>query len=228
MTTDDGNHRSGRWVQDTFAIASGGCQPYDRWVAPEPGQPGNVSEIVAQRVAGFARANFSVMDGSFGSSFKPFNSTTRPFDTWERRVLKQIELAEEFGLKIIPELGEYQYQRENQASLQRLETWVSTHAAAAARIFQSPSFWGFEVRDEPPATEFPSLRNLTAQVGKHFPGALRFINLLPNAASAAVQMKAANYTSYVDSFVDTLGDELDLISFDHYPFVGTQAIYRCL
>jgi hypothetical protein len=31
-------------------------------------------------------------------------------------------------------------------------------------------------------------------------------------------MKAENYTSYVDRFVDTLGAELDLISFDHYPF----------
>jgi hypothetical protein len=218
IKTDDGQRdRSSRWVQDTFAVASGGCQPDDRWVAPEPGQPGNVSAVVAQRVAEFAQANFSVMDGSFGSSFKAFNSSTRPFKTWEGRVLKQIELAEQFGLKVIPELGEYQYQRDNQASLRRLDSWVSTNAAAAARIFQSPSFWGFEIRDEPPATEFPALRNLTEQVGQRFPGALRFINLLPNAASAAVQMKAENYTSYVDAFVDTLGDELDLISFDHYP-----------
>ena len=167
LKTDDSGHRAKRWVQDTFAIASGGCQPYDRWVAPEPGQPGNVSTVVARRVAEFARANFSVMDGSFGSAFKPFNSSSRPFETWQGRVLQQIELAEEFGLKVIPELGEYQYQRDNQASFQWLQTWASTHAAAASRIFRSPSFWGFEIRDEPPATEFATLRNLSAQVGTY-------------------------------------------------------------
>ena len=158
------------------------------------------------------------MDGSFGSAFQAFNSSARPFETWQGRVLKQIQLAEEFGLKVIPELGRYQYQRDNVASLQWLETWVSSHATEAARIFQSPAFWGFEIRDEPSATDFPALRNLTAQVGRHFRGALRFVNLLPNYASAAAQMKAANYTDYVDRFVETLGDELDMVSFDHYPF----------
>eukprot|EP01043_Picozoa_sp_COSAG02_P066028 COSAG02_NODE_10143_length_2011_cov_14.027014_1_plen_519_part_00 len=221
LKTDDVRHRSrrgSRWVQDAFAIAAGGCQPYERWVAPEPGRPNNVSATVVQRVAEFARANFSVMDGSFGSSFKPFNSSTRPYNTWEGRVLKQIELAEEFGLKVIPELGDYQYQRDNQASLRRLDIWVSTHGTTAARIFQSPAFWGFKIRDEPPATEFPALRDLSAQIKDSFPGALRFINLLPNYASTSLQMKAVNYTSYVDSYVDTMGSELDLISFDHYPF----------
>ena len=68
----------------------------------------------------------AAMDGSFGSSFKPFNSTTRPFENWEGRVLKRIELAEEYGLKVIPELGRCQYQRDNRASLRWLETWVSS------------------------------------------------------------------------------------------------------
>jgi hypothetical protein len=199
---------SQRWVQDVFAIVSGGCSPWERWVAPAAGQdPSNMSAVVEARVAEFAHANFSVMLGTFGSTLAhPPGSPLGPFGDWGTRVLKQVELAEAHGIKIVPELPP------------NASTWSRTHSLAAARIINSSAFMGFDLRDEPSTTDFPELANLTAQIGHTFPAKLRFVNLMPNYAAASVQLKALNYTDYVDMYVERMTSGLDILCFDHYPY----------
>ena len=57
---------------------------------------------------------------------------------------------------------------------------------------ESPAFWGYQLKDEPDASEFPGLSaNVTDFAGAR-PGKLVFINLLPNYASS-VQLGTDTY-----------------------------------
>jgi alpha-galactosidase len=77
-----------------------------------------------------------------------------------------------------------------------------------------PHAWGWQMKDEPSADEFPALRVWADSVSERSPGTLRFINLLPNYASAGA-LGAATYDAYVDAFVAVVAP--DILCFDHYP-----------
>ena len=56
--------------------------------------------------------------------------------------------------------------------------------------------WGWQLKDEPAARDFPSLRNWTSQiVADGHKGKLRYINLLPFCGPA--QLNATSYEAYV-------------------------------
>ena len=80
--------------------------------------------------------------------------------------------------------------------------------------------FGYQMVDEPQRSDFPALAAWAASVAVRAPGALRFINLLPNYFLPAPSSPA--YDDYVAAFVTTV--KPDILCFDHYPefFVGSE------
>ncbi len=78
----------------------------------------------------------------------------------------------------------------------------------------APALWGYQLKDEPNAAEFPMLANLTSSIALTQPGKLRFINLLPNCDPATC-LNASSYPAYVSEFVSTV--QPDVLCMDAYP-----------
>lgn len=81
----------------------------------------------------------------------------------------------------------------------------------------SPALLGYQMADEPSVPAFPALAAWAASVSARSPGALRFINLLPNYASNGA-LGADSYADYLSQFIATV--KPDILSFDHYPVFG--------
>jgi hypothetical protein len=71
--------------------------------------------------------------------------------------------------------------------------------------------FGYQMQDEPQASEFNALATWSASIATRAPGALRFINLLPNYGFTSESM----YLDYVSSFITIV--KPDVLCFDHYP-----------
>ena len=82
----------------------------------------------------------------------------------------------------------------------------------------SPALRGFQMFDEPSAADFPALAAWAASVAARAPGALRFINLLPNYASAGA-LGTRDYGAYLAEYVAAVRP--DMLCFDHYPVFGS-------
>lgn len=77
-----------------------------------------------------------------------------------------------------------------------------------------PVCWGYGLRDEPNAKDFPGLRERVDQIRQAKPGKLAYINLFPNYASAE-QLGTPTYEEHVAQFMETVRP--DVLSMDHYP-----------
>ena len=111
----------------------------------------------------------------------------------------QLALCEQYGLKAI----------------------VTLPQVAAADLPDGPACWGYGLRDEPNASEFPQMRELVDQVRAARPGRLGYINLFPSYASPWRQLGAESYEDYVRRFVDEV--EVDVLCMDHYPIFKPDA-----
>jgi len=74
--------------------------------------------------------------------------------------------------------------------------------------------WGYQIRDEPNASEFPALRATVDAIRKARPGKLAYINLFPDYANAQ-QLGTPTYDEHVRRFADEV--DVDVLSMDHYP-----------
>jgi hypothetical protein len=77
-----------------------------------------------------------------------------------------------------------------------------------------PGLWGYALRDEPSARDFPALRARTDELRRLRPGKLAYVNLFPNYASPG-QLGAPDYETYLEAFARTV--DPDVFSMDHYP-----------
>jgi len=77
----------------------------------------------------------------------------------------------------------------------------------------SSALWGYQLKDEPAARDFPGLRNWTDRIAAKFKNKLRYINLLPDCPPS--QLNATDYESYVAAFVEQV--QPDVLSMDSYP-----------
>lgn len=77
-----------------------------------------------------------------------------------------------------------------------------------------PACWGYGLRDEPSAADFPALREQVDAVRRARPGRLAYINLFPDHASPK-QLGTETYEEHVTRFLDEVG--VDVLSMDHYP-----------
>jgi len=93
---------------------------------------------------------------------------------------------------------------------------------------RSASNWGFYLRDEPNAHEYPALAKQVAAVRAASPGSMSFVNLLGanisgeghgnNASGHAWEWGAPTYQAYLKEFVEVV--KPDVLAFDHYPSFG--------
>ena len=117
------------------------------------------------------------------------------------RVQRQIELCEKYDLKAI----------------------VATAGLPPAQLPESPVVWGYYIRDEPNARDFPELRKTVDEIRKARPGRLAYINLFPNYASEQ-QLGTKTYEEHVRRFVEEVG--VDVLSMDHYPWMKPGEVLR--
>ena len=109
-------------------------------------------------------------------------------------VKKQIELCEKYDLKAV----------------------VSRAGLPPEKLPKSPAVWGYMIRDEPNAKDFPNLRKIVEEIRAARPGCLSYINLFPNYANEK-QLGAKTYDEHVKRFVDEVG--VHVLSMDHYPIM---------
>lgn len=78
----------------------------------------------------------------------------------------------------------------------------------------SKACWGYLLRDEPSAKDFPDLAEKVQRLREIRPGRLAYINLNPTYAPPSV-LGTDTYDEHVHRFVDEVG--VDVLSMDHYP-----------
>jgi hypothetical protein len=95
-----------------------------------------------------------------------------------------------------------------------LKLILSAGTGDIASLPDSSAVWGYSLRDEPSAAQFPELRERSDSVRLEHPGKLAFINLFPDYASAE-QLGTETYDEHVRRFMEIV--EPDVLSMDHYP-----------
>lgn len=79
--------------------------------------------------------------------------------------------------------------------------------------------WGYFLRDEPSAKDFPYLAERVASLRRHRPGRLGYINLFPSYCELE-RLGTASYDEHVRRFVDEVRPEV--LCMDHYPFMAPE------
>jgi len=118
--------------------------------------------------------------------------------TKPEEIQRQLSLCGEYGLKAI----------------------VGTGDLEPEKYVTGASCWGFLMKDEPNAAQFPALASLVQKNRSVHPGKLSYINLLPNYANAD-QLGKSSYDEYVAGFMDTVHP--DVLSMDYYPLFKPDA-----
>lgn len=101
-----------------------------------------------------------------------------------------------------------------------LKAVLHTGTASEGALPDDPACWGYGLRDEPGAKDFPGLREQADAVRRLRPGKLAYINLFPTYATAE-QLGCADYEEYLRRFMDEVAP--DVLSMDHYPLMRPDA-----
>ncbi|MEJ2007102.1 MAG: hypothetical protein P8Z30_02930 [Acidobacteriota bacterium] len=86
-----------------------------------------------------------------------------------------------------------------------------------------PAALGFFLYDEPDASLFPGLDKVESALRKAMPGALPYVNLLPNYGTAA-RMGAPAYEAYLQKFMKEVRPSL--LSYDNYSLFNGEMLSR--
>ena len=78
--------------------------------------------------------------------------------------------------------------------------------ALIEKVNAHPAVYGYHLKDEPGASDYPALGKLTAEVRRLAPGKWPYINLLPGDGDA--------YDAYVEGFIETCRPPI--VSYDRY------------
>lgn len=111
------------------------------------------------------------------------------------QVTRQLELCGKYGLKAI----------------------VAVQGYTREQLPDSPACWGYKIKDEPNAADFPGLAAKVQAIREARPGKLGYINLYPNYANQR-QLGTPTYEAHVEQFVETVKPAV--LSMDHYPRFG--------
>ena len=178
----------GCWHVALFAAlaALSVAAPLDSFMISFWVDPVVLPEEFAAQYATIASAGFTHILGGFGA-------------TTPETVAAQLTAAAGLGLRVLPSA---------------CETAAGPGPSGSCVGLTGTALAGFQMADEPSATDFPAVAVWASSVAARAPSALRFINLLPNYASVGA-LGAPSYAAYLNSFVDAVHP--DLLSFDHYP-----------
>jgi hypothetical protein len=85
-------------------------------------------------------------------------------------------------------------------------------------VGDSPAVYGYYIKDEPGANEFPGLARAVAALARHAPGKIAYINLFPNYATLGAddlsQLQTVTYEKYLDRFCREV--KPPFVSYDNY------------
>lgn len=95
-----------------------------------------------------------------------------------------------------------------------LKALVYAADTPADKLPDHPAAWGYSLRDEPSAADFPALAERAAAVRAAHPGKMAYVNLFPSYASAKA-LGSATYEDHVREFCDVY--KPDVLCMDHYP-----------
>lgn len=92
------------------------------------------------------------------------------------------------------------------------------------KVGKNPAAFGYYLRDEPPASMFPTLARWEKAVHAAAPDALAYINLFPNyvGAGAFNALGVKNYDDYLEAFAKTVQPRY--VSYDHYAMLINGAL----
>ncbi len=105
---------------------------------------------------------------------------------------EQLRLCERFGLRAVIEAGN------------------------ASPLPDGPACWGYQLVDEPNASQFADLARRAAAIREERPGRFGYVNLFPNYASRE-QLGTDTYEEHVRRFVREVKPAV--LSMDHYPLM---------
>jgi len=96
--------------------------------------------------------------------------------------------------------------------------------ALTQRVGDHPAVFGYYLRDEPPATDYPALARWSQAFRAADPDALPYINLFPNYVPLAAMQSWGldSYDDYVQSFIDVV--DPSFLSYDHYALMDDGAL----
>lgn len=143
-----------------------------------------------------AEAHFNLVMGGFGANT-------------EQTVSKQLDLCEKYGMKAIVSLPGYVKGAKEGI---KAEIDVKRHEGFP----DHSACWGYMLRDEPSAKDFPNLAYMVDYLRENRPGKLAYMNLFPNYASPE-QLGTASYEEHVTRFVNEVKPEV--LCMDHYPYM---------
>ena len=186
-----------------------------RAVAPPPAAPAPVATVADQfvltfwcgpplpdftdeRAAEIAAAGFNVVGAPCEGPFNP---------ALNRRAL---DLAARHGLRLIIK------DKRLSAYYALPSGWQREASAALADYRDHPGLAGFILIDEPGPERFDDIAALTRRIRREAPGAIAYVNLLPDYA-VEDDLGAHGYRDYVEEFV--LRTRPHLLSYDHYAFL---------
>lgn len=80
-----------------------------------------------------------------------------------------------------------------------------------------PAYYGFYLRDEPSATDFPALARVNRRILERAPDSVPYINLFPTYANSQ-QLGTETYEEHVERFMSEVRPRV--LSYDHYALRG--------
>jgi hypothetical protein len=96
----------------------------------------------------------------------------------------------------------------------RLKGILWPEGSDASKFPTDPNLWGYALKDEPSASEFPQLKERAEAIAKIHPDKLAYVNLFPDYASPA-QLGSPDYVTHVKQFIEQVKPAV--LSMDHYP-----------
>ena len=90
--------------------------------------------------------------------------------------------------------------------------------AVTAPWLDDPAVFGYYLVDEPSARYAPNLGILAHAIQDAHPGAIPYVNLLPNYADTTSQLRAESYEAYLEAYAEALPS--DYLSYDHYALIA--------
>lgn len=123
---------------------------------------------------------------------------------------KNLDLCEQAGLKALvsdPRVSDYDWKNvDEKVARKNLKGLLE-------EVGNSPTVYGYYLRDEPSAELFPGLGKMSRLIRELAPGKWPYINLFPNYATPK-QLDASSYTEYLEKFNDLC--QPTILSYDHY------------
>ena len=120
-----------------------------------------------------------------------------------------LDLCRKYGLKVI--LSEPRLRHDwDKGKVKQIEAGLR---AAARQYAKHPALYGFYVRDEPSAKDFPNLARTAAILRQVAPDKLVYINLFPNYAGPEL-LGAASYLEHLNNYCDIV--KPTFLSYDNY------------